>query len=199
MAKFTVVKQAPETLEKGEIVITAPSFLEEIAANIRKAPARKQTGINHLREILNSIAQKYDHEMNIMKFKLVNYEGLPYQDDTELNAIILRILTTERPETLDGYLDHKIKARPMNTKMVYFTGAFTATGPFYKNGLDFVEEKDLETVLTGKPKKVVGKPAVKGNTFKIDDSGNARPATDEEVDALNAAEIVSETTHTTKY
>jgi len=160
MAKFVVVKEAPATLEKGEVVITPPSFLEEIQANVRKEPKRKQTGINHLREILNSIAQKYDPEMNVMKFRLVNYEGIAYANDSELSAVILRILTTERPETLENYLDKVIKARPMNTKLVYYTGSFNTTGPFYKNGLDLLDEKDVESYVTGKPKKTVGKPAV---------------------------------------
>lgn len=160
MAKFVVVKEAPTTLEKGEVVINPPSFITEIQANVRKEPKRKQTGINHLREILNSIAQKYDPEMNVMKFRLVNYEGLPYTDNNDLNAIVTRILSTERPETLDKYLDHQIKARPMNTKLVYYTGSFNGTTAFYKNGLDLIEEKDVESYMTGKPKKVVGKPAV---------------------------------------
>jgi hypothetical protein len=160
MAKYVVVKEAPTTLDKGEIVINSPSFLTEIEANVRKEPKRKQTAINHLREILNSIAQTYDPEMNVMKFRLVNYEGLAYSNNLELNSIILRILAAERPETLDAFLDKKIKTRPMNTKLVYYTGPFTSTGPFYKNGIDLLDEKDIESYITGKPKKVVGKPAV---------------------------------------
>lgn len=160
MAKFTVVKEAPKTLDKGEIVITSPTFLQEIAENVRKAPSRKQTAINHLREVLNSIATKYDQEMNVMKFRLVNYEGIAYQNDSDLNDIILRILTNERPETLEKYLDAQIRARPTNTKLVYYTGSFSSTTPFYKNGLDLLEEKDVKSYVTGEPKKVVGKPAV---------------------------------------
>ena len=48
----------------------------------------------------------------------------------------------------------------MNTKLVYYTGNFNTTGPFYKNGLDLIEEKDVESYMTGKSKKVVGKPAL---------------------------------------
>jgi len=160
MAKFVIVKEAPATLEKGEIVINPPSFISEIQANVRKAPKLKQAGINHLREILNSIGAKYDPEMNVMKFRLVNYEGVPYADDNELNALVTRILATERPETLDKVLDYNIKARPQNTKLVYYTGSFNGTTAFYKNGLDLIEEKDVESYMTGKPKKVVGKPAI---------------------------------------
>lgn len=172
MAKFIVVKQVPQTLEKGEVVINPPLFLEEIQANVRKEPRRKQTAINHLREVLNSIATKYDPEMNVMKFRLVNYEGISYADDAALSAIILRILNAERPVTLDNYLDHQIRTRPMNTKLVYYTGNFNTTGPFYKNGLDLIEEKDLESYMTGKPKKVVGKPAVTKEELEVKNQQN---------------------------
>lgn len=160
MSKFVVVKEAPKKLEKGEIVISPPDFIEEIRANSRRAPRLKQTGVNHLREILNTIADKYDNEMNTMKFKLVNYEGIAYNDDADLSAIILRILQDERPSLFDRYLDHQIKSRPINTKLVYYLGSFNSTTPFYKNGLDLLEEKDIESYMTGKPKKVVGKPAI---------------------------------------
>ena len=160
MAKFVVVKNAPEKLEKGEIVITPPTFLAQIQENARKAPRKQLTAINHLREILNSIATKYDTEMNVMKFRLVNYEGLPYANNEDLSVVILRILKEQYPQVLEKYLEKEIQSRPLGTQLVYYTGSFNTTGPFYKSGLDHLEEKDLESFVTGKPKKVVGKPAI---------------------------------------
>ena len=160
MSKFVVVKEAPQTLEKGEMVIVQPTFLNEIQHNARKAPKHKQTAVNHLREVLNTIGQKYDHEMNVFKMKLVNYEGRPFKDDNELSAIIVSILRTEYPVIFDKCLEYWLKNRPLNTKLIYYVGDFTTTGPFYKAGLDFLENKDIESYMTGKPKKVVGKPAI---------------------------------------
>ncbi len=160
MAKFVVVKQAPETLEKGEIVIGQPDFMDQILANIKKAPKHKQTAINHLREVLNSIGQVYDPEMNVMKIKLNNYKGLAFNDSKDLSAIVVKILKNEYPSIFDRYLDHQLKNRPMNTKLIYYVGDFTATAPFYKAGLDLIEEKDVESYMTGRPKKIVGKPAI---------------------------------------
>ena len=77
-----------------------------------------------------------------------------------MRAILVNLLRNEYPAVFDRYLDSKIKNRPMNTKLIYFVGDFNSTGPFYKNGLDVLEAKDLESFLTGKPKKVVGKPAI---------------------------------------
>lgn len=160
MSKFVVVKEAPKTLEKGEMVIVQPTFLSEIEQNHRKAPKHKQTAINHLREVLNAIGQKYDQDMNVFKMRLVNYEGRAYKDNDELSAIVVSLLRSEYPQIFDKYVEHELKNRPLNTKLVYYVGDFNTTGPFYKAGLDLLENKDIESYMTGKPKKVVGKPAV---------------------------------------
>lgn len=160
MAKFVVVKEAPTNLEKGELVISQPTFLEQIQENSRKAPKVKQTAINHLREVFNSIGAKYDQDLNVFKIRFVNYEGRPYVNDNDLSAIVVEILRKEYPVVFDKYLEHQLKNRPINTKLVYYVGDFNTTGPFYKAGLDHIEEKDVESYMTGKPKKIVGKPAV---------------------------------------
>jgi hypothetical protein len=168
MAKFVVVKQAPATLEKGEIVIGQPDFMEQIVANQKKAPRHQQTALNHMREVLSSIGQKYDPDMNVFKIRLVNYEGLAFKSNEDISAIIVRLLKNEYPAIFDRYLDHQLKNRPINTKLIYYVGDFTTTGPFYKAGLDLLEEKDIESYMTGKPKKTVGKPAV------TDEEANSR-------------------------
>jgi hypothetical protein len=160
MSKFAVVKSAPEFLEKGELVINPPNFLHEVELNIRKAPRNKQTALNHLREILQAISFKYDPDMDVFKIKLANYEGLPFESNAELSAIMVRLLGNEYPAIFDKYLTYELKNRPMGTKLVYYTGDFNSTSAFYQAGLDFIEEKDIESYMTGKPKKVVGKPAV---------------------------------------
>lgn len=160
MTKFVVVQKAPSKLEKGELVIAQPNFLEQIESNYRKAPKHKQTAINHMREVLNAIAEKYDHSLNSLKIPLFKYEGLAYQDNEDLNAIFTKILKTEHPSIFDKILEYKISNRPFNTKLIYYVGDFNSTGPFFKAGVDHLEEKDIEHYMTGKPKKTVGKPAV---------------------------------------
>ena len=160
MAKFVVVNQAPATLEKGEIVIGQPDFMEQILANQKKAPKHKQTAINHLREVLSSIAEKYDQEMNVFKVRLLNYQGLAFNTHEDLSAIVVKILKAEYPRVFDKYLEFQLKSRPTNTKLIYYVGDFNTTKPFYDAGLDLIDEKDVESYMTGKPKKTVGKPAI---------------------------------------
>jgi len=160
MSKFVIVKEAPTTLDKGAIVIGQPSFMEQVVENQKKAPKHHQTGVNHLREVLNSIGKKYDPDMNVFKIRLVNYAGLAFKDNEDLSNIINNILRAEYPVILDKYLEYQLKNRPMNTKLIYYVGDLTATTPFYSAGIDLIDEKDVESYMTGKPKKTVGKPAV---------------------------------------
>ena len=48
----------------------------------------------------------------------------------------------------------------MSTKLVYYVGDLSTTKPFFDAGLDMIDEKDIESYLSGKPNKVVGKPAI---------------------------------------
>ena len=166
MAKFTIVKAVPKELDKGTFVVQYPDFAAEIEANVRKSPKNGQTAVHHLREILGSIAEKYDHDMNIMRVNLTNYIGLPFANTQELSAIVVRILEDQYPTIFGKYLDSALKARPMNTKLVYYVGNLTSATPFYSAGLDLLDEKEVESYLSGKPKKVVGKPAITNEEAK---------------------------------
>ena len=160
MAKFVVVKQAPQKLERGEYVINQPNFMEQVVANVNKAPKHKQTAINNLREVLGSIAEKYYKEMNVFKIKLLNYQGLSFNTNEDISAIIVRILTNEYPQVFSKCLEYQIKSRPMATKLIYYVGNVVDTKPFFDAGLDMIDEDEIESYLTGKPKRVVGKPAI---------------------------------------
>ena len=163
MAKFVVVNEDylnGTEQEKGTVVIKQPDFLEQIEANARKAPKNNQTAVNHLREVLSSIAEKYDQEMNVYKINLTNYIGLPFKTNQDLSAIFTRILKDQYPAIFGKYLEATIKARPMNTKLIYYVGNLNSATPFYQAGLDLLDQKDVQDYLSGKPKKVVGKPAI---------------------------------------
>ena len=160
MAKFIVVSKAPETLEKGEIVINQPDFMEEVVANQKKAPRNHQTAVNDLREVLQSIGVKYDPELNAMRIKLVNYTGLPYKSNEELSAIVTKILRNEYPTVFSKVLDYKLAHRPTSTKLVYYVGSSEDCAPFFKAGLDSMDEKEITAYTNGKSKKATSKSAV---------------------------------------
>lgn len=161
MSKFVVVHKAPAQLGRGEVVMTTPDFIEQIeAVNRRGGAKRDQTGLNQLRDILTALQEKYQVDLNLFKIPLSQYEGLAYHSDEELSKIISTLLNKERPDALEKILEYNIKTRPYGTKLVYYVGRLQDTGAFFKNGLDMLEEKDVDEYLGRKPKKIVGKPAI---------------------------------------
>ena len=183
MSKFVVVKEAPKDLNKGEYVIDTPSFLPQINLHKTKKPRNGMTGSHYIRMIIDSIAQAYDPDnMTAYSVKAHNYEGRKFNSDEEMNAIVLQMLQADYPSVFAKYLDTKIKLRPSGTSLVYYvdSGIQGQLEIFYKNGLS----EDI---------------AIKGKTFKVNENGNSRLASNEEVDAINSMKTVSKTTHTTKY
>lgn len=158
MAKFVVVKEAPTEVNKNEYVIDKPSFVSEIELHKRKAGRGGLTGSNHLRMILDSIAQNYDPEkMSAYSARVNLFEGRPYANDSELNDVVCEMLRQDYPAVFAKYLDKKIKSRPKDTQLVYYvdSGISGAEELFIQNGLDEQVEEKVE-----KPKRSVGKPAI---------------------------------------
>lgn len=154
MSKFVVVKKAPATLNKGEIVISEPDFIEQVSSVTRKSGTnRTLTGLNQLRDILSAIQDKYGCDLDIFKIPLSRYEGLEYKSDEQLSRIISQLLKTERPESFEKFLEYNIQNRPYGTKLIYFIGGFRETGPFFKNGIDAIDEKEINKYLGRKSKE----------------------------------------------
>lgn len=167
MAKFVIVNQAPEKLESGEIVISAPDFLEQIRENAAKAPRGGLTGVNQLRYIVGSIGQKYDPEgTNAWSVRPTLFEGRAYANEAELSAIVVEMLKSQHPKIFDKYLDYQIKSRPQGTKLIYFVGPLSQTTSFFQHGVDMLDPKDVDVYMGRKQKRVVGKPAVTNEEAK---------------------------------
>lgn len=138
MSKFKVVTEAPTNLEKGEYVVDVPNFLAEIDKNKTKFPKNGLTGAFQLRMILDSIAQTYDPEnMTAYSAKVHHFEGRPYSNDEELNAIVVEMLQRDYPAVFAKYVETKLRQRPNGTKLVYYVDSGLQGGReiFYKNGL----------------------------------------------------------------
>lgn len=160
MVKYVLVKEAPNNLRDGEYLITMPDFLEEIRLSSARNN-RKTTSASQLRSIANLIAINYDKDFDVLRMlKAHDFEGIAFQDDEALSRIVLGMLEATRPEIFDKYIDHKIKTRPFGTKLIYFVGPHEKTTSFTLNGIDSLNEKDVDAHLGLKTKRVFGKPAV---------------------------------------
>lgn len=144
MAKFLMVTTLPDKLEKGEMVVENPTFVDEIFECKVKSGARKVTSVNHLRALLDLITFKYDKTTNPMHVNLSNYEGRAYADDKELGKILFDIIEKECPQVIDRYVEHKLQSRPQGTTMVYSTVSTKRAHLFIKNGLDEMGKEEAQ-------------------------------------------------------
>jgi len=162
MAKFTIVKERPQELDKDCIVIDAPNFMEEIKASARKKPQSKTLTPNYMRDIIGSIGLKYADE-NFSALTSVNvssYRGIPCEDDKSTQDVIFKICKESYPAMIDNYVEYHIKNRPHGTKLIYFLGDFTQSSKFFEHGIDEIKSKDIPVYLGYKKKKIIGKPAI---------------------------------------
>jgi len=159
--KFTCVKEAPTELRKYEYVINMPDFLEEIKANANHKGNTNITRNKHLRNLVSAVGFAYGSDtFNPYHINISLYEGLEFKDDKELSKILVRLLNKEYPVIFDNYITKKIKERPTETKIIYFTGDFLQSRSFTEAGFEFIKEKDIDVVLGLKAPKILGKPAI---------------------------------------
>ena len=157
MTKFVVTKNVPENLSKDCYVIRYPDFMEEILANKRREPRGNITANAHLRFITGTIAEKYDptNHLGAAIIRPHLFEGRTYSNDEELSKIIVEMLESQYHSIFEKYLAYKVKHRPMNVKVIYWTGPYQMTTPFFQHGLDKLDENEVENYLNGDktPKK----------------------------------------------
>lgn len=166
MSKFVVVTEAPTELRKGEYVIERPTFMAEVEATRGRRPHNGLMGSSYLRTVVGLIGEKYDPTLTSWNIRPHLYEARPFATDGDVSAMVVDLLKSQHPTVFDGYLNTKIKQRPVGTKVIYYVGNFTETKPFFDNGIDQIDLKDVDVELGLKTKKVVGKPAITNDEAK---------------------------------
>jgi len=163
--KFLCVKEAPAELRKHEYVIDMPDFLEEVESNQNHKGSTNLTRNKHLRSLVSAIGFTYGPEtFNPYHVKISPYEGLTFENNGDLSKILVRLFNNEYPAIFDSYITKKIKERPMETKVIYFTGDFLKSRAFTEAGFELIKAKDVDVVLGLKKPKIFGKPAVTGKS-----------------------------------
>ena len=152
MSKFVIVDKAPETLNKNEIVIEEPTFLNEIkTAKNQPRPGgngKYQTSLAHLRAIGGVIGELYDPEgynpYSTIPFS--HFLGIEYGNNQELSAVVQRMFKKFHPQIFFKYLDKQIKARPVGTELIYFVGTKENAEAFLANGINQLDAPKTATV-----------------------------------------------------
>ena len=155
MTKYICVAAVPAVLGKGEFVVTTPNFIEEVTQCRQKTPPRGLTTTVILHDLINSIGHKYEVEFpGSGIFVLNDYKGIPFSSSQDLAKVVVLIFKRFYPKLIDSAIDFQIKRRPFGTQLIYFVGDHMDTTAFAANGVDAIEEKDIDVYMGRKDKKI---------------------------------------------
>jgi len=150
--QYQLVDLAPKHIKENEMVIYKPNFIEQIAKSKLRRGVTKLTTANALRDALMLITDAYDNTVNPYRINLSAYEGLAYENDHDLSAIVLKILDDQGIDLLTKAIDVQLKARDLKVDTVYYVSddlagstAFLANGFALKNAKKIT--KNEETVV----------------------------------------------------
>ena len=155
MAKYVRVTKVPTELTKGEYVVEAPNFFDEIKDSRGKVPKSGHFTANYLREVIAVAGIKYapDTFMAATDVNLAAWRNRAFTSEESINKTLVAMFRKECPNMLDWYVDYHIKQRPFGTKLIYFTGDHLDTNAFTSNGVDEIKEKEIASYL-GTKKRV---------------------------------------------
>ena len=151
MIKFSIVDKLPTEVKSTELVIGKPDFLPEIKANSAKAGRGKLTGVNHLRNIVDTIGMKYDTDgTNSWSVRPNMYEGRLYNSDEELSAIVLEMLEAQHPSIFKKFLEFNVNRIPAGTELIIIDSFFKKM-----NALSILTDKGILETTKEKKQKVL--------------------------------------------
>jgi hypothetical protein len=162
MSRFLITKMAPKHLQEHEFVIGDPDFYEQIRQCKAKKPRSAQMTAHYLREVLAAVGQKYMGEEfdTLRAINISKFIGVPCGSDKEVHDVLVKAFENQCPKLLLAYVHHLFKQRPAGTNLIYYTGNPKYVTKLVESGWEQISDKEFEDSRSGKPKKVVGKPAI---------------------------------------
>jgi hypothetical protein len=136
MIVYYAVPLAPKHIEENEMVIYKPTFLNEIQKTKVRRGVNKLTTASSLRDIFMAITDKYDNTINPYHLKLSKYEGISYDIDEDLVAVVYRIIKDNDLKLVEAAIDKQLKSRPHTVDTIYYvTPDMEGVSAFTQNGV----------------------------------------------------------------
>jgi len=166
MTKYVCVKLVPDRpLDKDECVIGLPDFVQDVQDCRCRRPNTGLLSAFYMRSLADHIGHKYDPQFPGSGHIVVNdYNGVPFKTIEDVAKTVTKMFRRYYPQIFDAYVEHQIKNKPFGVKLVYFVGDHADSGSFSRNGIDAIDEKDVDVYMGRKEKK-----PNKGSFKKIED------------------------------
>jgi hypothetical protein len=148
---YILVSEAPDTLKSNEIVIKKPTFLEEVIATKQKRGVDKIATIRSIRDMIASLAGKYDNTVNPFRVNLTKYDNTPYSSDEEFADIVMRVITENNLSFVEKSIEQQIKSRKQNVDTVYYVSDdLNGTSVLIRFGFNMKDSKNNKNSSSSK-------------------------------------------------
>jgi hypothetical protein len=145
---FVVTSNPPETLSDKEMVLSPPTFLDEVRACVRKKGSSATLGPNYLRAIADEIGRKYDKFFNPYRNVVPqDFVGRICESDEEIAAVVHNMFQATYPIIYEKYYETILRSRPFNTRVIYFSGDISHVTVFNRLGIRKISIDDVPSYI----------------------------------------------------
>ena len=141
---YVFTQNPPENLSEKEMVLSKPTFLEEIKACSRRKGFSATLGPNYLRAIAEEIGRRYDKYFNAYRHVVPqDFMGRVAETDEQVAEVIHEMFQARYPAIYQRYYESVLRSRPFTTKVIYFTGSADDVTVFKRLGIDQINENQI--------------------------------------------------------
>ena len=145
---FTIVESAPALTSPNEMVLSIPTFLEEIKICEKRKGAITKAAPSYLRAVTELIAQKYDRRFNSYRHIVPSdYTGLDISTDEQTAEILRKMLEGGYPAIYPAYVITKVRDRKFNVDHIWWVGSEEMRKTFITSGATEVAASFIQPAI----------------------------------------------------
>ena len=151
---FVMTQNPPQNLSDKEMVLSRPTFLEEVKTCARKRGGAATIGPNYLRAIAEEIGRRYDRLFNAYRNVVPHdFAGRICESDEDVAQTVHEMFQARYPAIYQRYYESVLRSRPFTTKVIYFSGSQEDVAVFQKLGIREISLKKVPDHL-GEPRPI---------------------------------------------
>lgn len=145
---FVLTQNPPQSLSEKEMVLSPPTFLDEVKACARKKGSSATVGPNYLRSIAEEIGRRYDKFFNPYRNVVPHdFAGRICESDEDVAKTVHEMFQARYPAIYQRYYESILRSRPFTTKVIYFSGAADDAVVFQKLGIPQITAAEVSAHL----------------------------------------------------
>lgn len=157
---YVLTQNPPETLSEKEMLLSKPTFLEEVKACSRRKGFSATLGPNYLRAVAEEIGRRYDKHFNAYRNVVPqDFMGRVAETDEQIAEVVHEMFQARYPVIYQRYYESVLRSRPFTTRVIYFTGSQDDAVVFQRLGINEIDAGQVSDHLG--IQKPLGKDAPK--------------------------------------